>query len=187
MLNRRSLAARVTELTEQSQIAGASIGLIVGDIDNFKAVNDEHGHAVGDAVLVDVAYALRKELRAFDMAYRLGGEEFLVLLPGASAGEAAELAERLRMAVGAFPAGGVDVTMSFGVASSPGGGLRLPGAVRRRRRGALRGQARRAQPGRHGRGRPPPPPSSPAPRRSARPAVRPLKMQPPRNVPSSAR
>jgi diguanylate cyclase (GGDEF)-like protein len=121
MLNRRSLAARVAELTEQSQIAGAAIGLIVGDIDNFKAVNDTHGHAVGDGVLVDVAYALRKELRAFDMAYRLGGEEFLVLLPGASAGEAAELAERLRTAVGAFPAGGVDVTMSFGVASSPGG------------------------------------------------------------------
>ena len=96
MLNRRSLAARVTELTEQSQIAGAAIGLIVGDIDNFKAVNDEHGHSVGDAVLVDVAYALRKELRAFDMAYRLGGEEFLVLLPGAGAADAAELAERLR-------------------------------------------------------------------------------------------
>ena len=121
MLNRRSLTSRVTELTEQSQIAGAAIGLIVGDIDNFKAVNDELGHAVGDAVLVDVAYALRKELRAFDMAYRLGGEEFLVLLPGASAGEATELADRLRMAVGAFPAGGVEVTMSFGVASSSGG------------------------------------------------------------------
>ncbi|MGZ6697579.1 MAG: GGDEF domain-containing protein [Solirubrobacteraceae bacterium] len=121
MLNRRSLAARVAELTEQSQIAGASIGLIVGDLDNFKAVNDEHGHSVGDAVLVDVAYALRKELRAFDMAYRLGGEEFLVLLPGAGPGEATEVAERLRMAVGAFPAGGVDVTMSFGVASSRGG------------------------------------------------------------------
>lgn len=121
MLNRRSLAARVAELAEQSQIAGASIGLIVGDIDRFKAVNDEHGHSVGDAVLIDVAYALRKELRAFDMAYRLGGEEFLVLLPGASAEDAGEVAERLRTAVGAFPAGGVDVTMSFGVASSRGG------------------------------------------------------------------
>ena len=121
MLNRRSLAARVAELTEQSQIAGASIGLIVCDVDHFKAVNDEHGHSVGDAVLVDVAYALRKELRAFDMAYRLGGEEFLVLMPGAGPGEAAEIAERLRMAVAAFPAGGVDVTMSFGVASSRGG------------------------------------------------------------------
>jgi diguanylate cyclase (GGDEF)-like protein len=121
MLNRRSLAARVAELTEQSQIAGASIGLIVCDLDHFKDVNDAHGHTVGDAVLVDVAYALRKELRAFDMAYRLGGEEFLVLMPGAGPDEAAEVAERLRMAVGAFPAGGVDVTMSFGVASSRGG------------------------------------------------------------------
>lgn len=55
------------------------------------------------------------------MAYRLGGEEFLVLLPGASAEDAGEVAERLRTAVGAFPAGGVDVTMSFGVASSRGG------------------------------------------------------------------
>ncbi len=120
MLNRRALAARVAELTEQSQITGAAIGVIVGDLDNFKTVNDEHGHTVGDAVLVDVAYALRKELRAFDMAYRLGGEEFLVLMPGAGPAEAGEVAERLRRAVGAFPAGGIDVTMSFGVASSAG-------------------------------------------------------------------
>ena len=152
MLNRRSLASRVAELTEQSQIAGAAIGLIVGDIDNFKAVNDEHGHSVGDAVLVDVAYALRKELRAFDMAYRLGGEEFLVLLPGAERRTTRPSSpSACGSAVGAFPAGGVDVTMSFGVASSPGGAFDYQAAVRRRRRGALRGQARRAQPRDHGR------------------------------------
>jgi diguanylate cyclase (GGDEF)-like protein len=70
---------------------------------------------------VDVAYTLRKELCAFDLAYRLGGEEFLVVLPGATLGEAASVAERLRGAVAGHPAGGHGVTMSFGVASCGGG------------------------------------------------------------------
>ena len=121
MLNRRSLDARVQELSEQAAVTGEPIGLIVGDLDHFKAVNDTHGHAVGDAVLVDVAYAIRKELRAFDLAYRLGGEEFLVVLPGATAAESKSVAERLREAVARNPSGGLDVTMSFGVASSGGG------------------------------------------------------------------
>ncbi len=121
MLNRRSLHARAQELAEQSAVTGEPIGLVVGDLDRFKLVNDTHGHAAGDAVLVDVAYAIRKELRAFDLAYRLGGEEFLVVLPGATADEASEVAERLRAAVERAPAGGLDVTMSFGVASSGGG------------------------------------------------------------------
>ena len=55
----------------------------MADIDHFKRINDEHGHPVGDAVLRDVAYAMRSELRAFDLIYRLGGEEFAILLPGA--------------------------------------------------------------------------------------------------------
>ena len=121
MLNRRSLGGRVHELGEQAAITGDPIGVIVGDLDHFKTVNDTHGHQVGDAVLVDVAYSIRKELRAFDLAYRLGGEEFLVLLPGATAAEALELAGRLREAVEGNRAGGLDVTMSFGVSSSGGG------------------------------------------------------------------
>jgi diguanylate cyclase (GGDEF)-like protein len=123
MLNRRALATRVSELAAQAKVTGEPIGVVIGDLDHFKRVNDEHGHAVGDAVLVDVAYTLRKELRAFDLAYRLGGEEFLVLLPGASLDEAVMIAERLRAAVADAPAGGVSVTMSFGVASSSGGGF----------------------------------------------------------------
>ena len=121
MLNRRSLSSRVLELAEQASITGEPIGLIVADLDHFKDVNDNHGHAVGDAVLVDVAYTIRKELRAFDLAYRLGGEEFLVVLPGATAKGARNLAERLRTAVERAPAGGLQVTMSCGVASSGGG------------------------------------------------------------------
>jgi diguanylate cyclase (GGDEF)-like protein len=119
MLNRTALAVRVQELTQQASVTGEPVGLIVGDVDNFKTINDTHGHATGDAVLKQVAYALRKQLRAFDLAYRLGGEEFLIVLPGAELHAAAELAERLREAVAAAPmAGGVSVTMSLGVSGS---------------------------------------------------------------------
>jgi diguanylate cyclase (GGDEF)-like protein len=130
MLNRRALAARMLELDEQARLTGEPVGVIVGDIDRFKRINDEHGHARGDAVLVDVAYALRKQLRAFDLAYRVGGEEFLVLLPGATQEDARQLAERLRATIAATPYAGLDVTMSFGVASS-GGELTVAGAMLR--------------------------------------------------------
>jgi diguanylate cyclase (GGDEF)-like protein len=118
MLNRKALARRVEELAQQSQITRQPIGLIAGDIDHFKQINDSHGHAVGDAVLTDVAYELRKTLRAFDLFYRTGGEEFLVLLPGADLAHTTELAEALRAAVAQEPLGGHRVTMSFGAAAS---------------------------------------------------------------------
>jgi diguanylate cyclase (GGDEF)-like protein len=121
LLNRKALASRVPELAQQSQVTGEPIGLIIGDLDHFKDVNDTHGHAVGDAVLKDVAYVLRKQLRAFDLAYRLGGEEFLILLPGSDREQSAELADRLREAVSEARAGNLDTTMSFGVAASPDG------------------------------------------------------------------
>ena len=119
MLNRNALAVRVQELTQQANLTGEPIGIIVGDLDRFKDVNDSRGHAVGDLVLRDVSYLMRKQLRAFDLAYRLGGEEFVILLPGAELDDAAELAERLRGAVAEDPvAGDVAITMSFGVGSS---------------------------------------------------------------------
>jgi diguanylate cyclase (GGDEF)-like protein len=121
MLNRNSLADRTVELAHQSQRTGQPVGLIVGDLDHFKQINDTHGHATGDAVLQDVAYMLRKQLRAFDLAYRIGGEEFLVLLPGADLEHTAAMAERLRKGVAADTVGGgLRVTMSFGVSSSVG-------------------------------------------------------------------
>jgi diguanylate cyclase (GGDEF)-like protein len=119
MLNRNSLRDRTLELAHQSQRTGQPVGLIVGDLDHFKRVNDKHGHATGDAVLQDVAYLLRKQLRAFDLAYRIGGEEFLVLLPGANREQAETMAERLRHGVQADTVGGgLHVTMSFGVSAS---------------------------------------------------------------------
>jgi diguanylate cyclase (GGDEF)-like protein len=119
MLNRNALRARVEELRHQARVVQQPIGLIVADLDRFKAINDTHGHATGDAVLRDVAYGLRKRLRAFDLVYRLGGEEFLILLPGAQAHEAATLAEELREAIQAERMGGLSITASFGVSASP--------------------------------------------------------------------
>ena len=122
MLNRKALEVRVQELTSQSLITGAPIGVIVADLDRFKAINDTHGHLTGDHVLRDVAYLLRKNLRAFDLAYRLGGEEFLILLPGSDLEQSAELADRLRAGVGAGRAESpVPVTISVGVGASPAG------------------------------------------------------------------
>jgi diguanylate cyclase (GGDEF)-like protein len=121
MLNRRALAQRLAEISAQAEVSGLPVSVIAADLDHFKQINDEHGHAVGDAVLVDVAYRLRKELRAFDLAYRIGGEEFLVVLPGASVLDAARIAEQLRAVVAAEPIAGIDVTVSVGVAGSSGG------------------------------------------------------------------
>jgi diguanylate cyclase (GGDEF)-like protein len=119
MLNRKALSTRVVELAQQSEVTGESVGIIVGDLDHFKAINDTRGHSVGDVVLKEVAYHLRKQLRAFDLAYRLGGEEFLILLPGSDLAQSAALAEQLRDGVARQTvAGGVAVTMSFGVGAS---------------------------------------------------------------------
>ncbi|MDE3070154.1 MAG: GGDEF domain-containing protein [Acidobacteriota bacterium] len=123
MLNRAALAGRVEELAQQSTITGLTVGMIVADIDHFKEINDTHGHSAGDAVLKDVAYLMRKELRAFDLAYRLGGEEFLVLLPGADRAQASSVAELLRHAIEVEPiGGGIHVTISCGISASPAGG-----------------------------------------------------------------
>jgi diguanylate cyclase (GGDEF)-like protein len=119
MLNRNALSTRVAELAQQSELTGDTIGIIVGDLDRFKHVNDTLGHSTGDVVLKEVAYELRKQLRAFDLAYRLGGEEFLILLPGSNLAQSAELAEQLRAGIAAHQVtGGIAVTMSFGVGAS---------------------------------------------------------------------
>jgi diguanylate cyclase (GGDEF)-like protein len=100
-------------------VTGEPVGVIIGDLDHFKQVNDTHGHTVGDVALKEIAYLLRKQLRAFDLAYRLGGEEFLILVPGSNLEQTAELADRLREGVSADTvSGGLSLTMSFGVGAS---------------------------------------------------------------------
>lgn len=88
------------------------------DLDHFKAINDEHGHETGDAVLKQAAYRMRTELRAYDLAYRLGGEEFLIVMPGADARRAEQVADELRKAIADRPISGIEVTMSVGVSAS---------------------------------------------------------------------
>ena len=120
MLNRKALATRAAELAEQARITGQPVAVIVCDIDHFKRINDEHGHAVGDGVLQELAYRIRKELRAYDLAYRLGGEEFAILLPGGDVRHAEAVAGRLRGAIAAAPICDIGVTMSFGVHATDG-------------------------------------------------------------------
>jgi diguanylate cyclase (GGDEF)-like protein len=120
MPNRASLMARVDELSELARLHRESIGVIVLDLDHFKWINDHHGHAIGDAVLAEVGAQLRGTLRAYDHAYRLGGEEFVILVPGGTLEETTELGDRLLDCVRAIRIGELTVTASAGIAVSHG-------------------------------------------------------------------
>jgi diguanylate cyclase (GGDEF)-like protein len=120
LLNRHALVPRFLELSVQARVTRQPVCVILCDVDNFKEINDEHGHDCGDAALRDVAYTLRKQLRSFELAYRLGGEEFLVLLPGIDLGGGEEIAERLRAAVEQAHPAGVAITISLGVSAGRG-------------------------------------------------------------------
>ncbi|MGK2936783.1 MAG: GGDEF domain-containing protein [Solirubrobacteraceae bacterium] len=115
LLNRAQLETRYEELAYQAKVSGQPLAMLMCDIDHFKGVNDGHGHAAGDAVLRDAAYAIRRNLRPFDVVYRLGGEEFLAILPGTGPIRALAIAERLRSTVELGPTGGVPITVSVGV------------------------------------------------------------------------
>jgi diguanylate cyclase (GGDEF)-like protein len=118
LFNRNALEQRLEELDGQpcNHEEGLSHALLLCDLDHFKRVNDQLGHAAGDAVLQDIAYTMRATLRAGDSIYRVGGEEILVILPGAGREAAVEIAERLRNAVRERRPVGVQVTVSIGVA-----------------------------------------------------------------------
>jgi len=94
--NRRQMDRTVGEAVERHKRYGASSSLLLIDIDYFKRVNDEFGHAAGDRVLRELAALMRRSLRKLDLVFRIGGEEFLVLLPDVKRAGAAEAAEKLR-------------------------------------------------------------------------------------------
>lgn len=121
MLNRTALINRTAEIEHQSRLTGEPVAVIVADLDRFKLVNDTHGHPTGDTVLQEVAYRLRKELRAYDLAYRLAGEEFVILLLGGTPRTTEATAEQLRAAICATPINGLDITVSVGIATSAPG------------------------------------------------------------------
>jgi diguanylate cyclase (GGDEF)-like protein len=120
LFNRNALIPRFSELSHQARLTGQPVCLLLCDIDNFKAINDAYGHDRGDAVLCDVAYELRKQLHSFELVYRLGGEEFLVVLPGVGSDVGREVAERLRLAVERSRPARVAITLSIGVSSAHG-------------------------------------------------------------------
>jgi diguanylate cyclase (GGDEF)-like protein len=117
LLNRHALAPRFVELSHQARLTHQPICMLLCDVDSFKSINDRYGHDRGDAVLRDIAYELRKRLRSFELVYRLGGEEFLIVLPGVTHIEGQEIAERLRAAVAETNPTGIAVTISVGLST----------------------------------------------------------------------
>ena len=125
VLNRSTLPDRFAEVREQALAIERPVSMLLADLDHFKAVNDEHGHLRGDAVLREVAFIARQQTRSFELIYRYGGEEFLILLPGADGAHAFALAEAVRHAVHVARPGDLDVTVSIGVATLAGERLAL--------------------------------------------------------------
>ncbi|GAB4388038.1 diguanylate cyclase [Albidovulum sp.] len=123
--NRRYALPHLARIAERAAAAARQFAVMVIDLDRFKAINDRHGHAAGDAVLVEVARRLRANLRAVDLIARIGGEEFLVALPDTTFEAANATAERLRRTLSEAPVllpdgTALRVTMSIGLALGNG-------------------------------------------------------------------
>lgn len=113
--NRRAFAASLAAEMEKARSSGRRFCVAVLDIDHFKLINDLHGHAEGDKVLVELASMLRSQFAGGGMAARYGGEEFVLLLPDSDAGKARLQCEFVRQAVSMLPIG-LPVTVSIGLA-----------------------------------------------------------------------
>ncbi len=118
--NHRYFQVRLREELQRSERQGTTTALIIMDLDDFKQINDRHGHAVGDSILQSVAQTLAQAARSTDVVCRYGGEELAIVLPGTSLADGMRAAERLRIAVAqrADPRG-LAVTLSAGVAVYP--------------------------------------------------------------------
>jgi diguanylate cyclase (GGDEF)-like protein len=127
LFNRRYLDQVLDREIEFAERDQHPVSVIILDLDHFKTINDEHGHAAGDAVLSGVADVLRSRLRIYDVPCRYGGDELVVIAPGAGAAEAEVIAEALRLQIAETPfSDGARelpcVTASFGIAVYPGHG-----------------------------------------------------------------
>jgi diguanylate cyclase (GGDEF)-like protein len=122
LFNRRHAMETIEQELARAGRQDAAVGILMIDVDHFKRINDAHGHTAGDAVLIEVARRLRTGVREWDIASRVGGEEFVVIAPGIeSEADVAELGDRLRLAVAerAIVVGGalaLPVTISVGAA-----------------------------------------------------------------------
>ena len=120
--NRCYALPHLTRVLERAAITGRSFAVMIADLDHFKQVNDAYGHAVGDAVLVETARRLRENMRAVDMIARIGGEEFLIVLPETELGNGRLAGKRLCDLIGSTPfqvpglINQLSVTISMGLA-----------------------------------------------------------------------
>lgn len=125
LANRRSALKRLDSDRNHALRHGESLSTLMLDLDHFKHVNDEWGHASGDLVLVATASVLRDELRGADLGARFGGEEFLAILPATGPAQAMEAAERIRTRIERLtievPGGTVSITTSIGIATLEAG------------------------------------------------------------------
>jgi diguanylate cyclase (GGDEF)-like protein len=126
LANRRRCEEALSVELARAERFGAPLAFVLADLDDFKAVNDDHGHPVGDVVLREFAAVLRENVREADLAGRWGGEEFVLLLPGTDAAGGGQLAERVRTAllertILAPDGRRVEVTCSFGIADVAAG------------------------------------------------------------------
>lgn len=133
--NRTSVIELLQNEIERAQRQGASVGVVIIDLDHFKQVNDTHGHLVGDQVLCEVARVTNEMTRPYDAVGRFGGEEFLMVLPGCDQINATSHAERIRQAfaraVVKTDVGEVRFTASFGVtAVGPDAYVNVEAAIR---------------------------------------------------------
>jgi diguanylate cyclase (GGDEF)-like protein len=122
LLNRRAFDIALTEVFARRQRMGESFALVLFDLDHFKRVNDTHGHAAGDEVLRAAAQAISSEMRPFDRLFRIGGEEFAVILFGVDAQSALATAERLGATVAARPV----AIAGNAILTTASGGVALP-------------------------------------------------------------
>jgi diguanylate cyclase (GGDEF)-like protein len=120
--NRRAFMRELGTEVERALRYGRPLTLVLCDVDHFKLLNDTHGHPGGDRALCHVAHVLGTGLRTGDGAFRIGGDEFALLLPEARMNEASEAVARLEVALGSVPIGGAELRGSFGAAVYPDDG-----------------------------------------------------------------
>ena len=121
LLNRTYLDGRLHQEFERAKRGGTQLAVVMADVDDFKIINDTHGHQIGDAVLQVVGAIIRSAVRVFDVCARYGGDEFAILMPSTDHASAAACAERIRRRVSEFRSDPVapilpTLTMSVGVA-----------------------------------------------------------------------